>query len=91
MESTTNVLNVLGVDIVFKSGANFERARQAAQLVEDRFEAQKKRASGGQSKDSVLLTFLALGLADDLLQAKNKVELLQNGIASTLAKIETSS
>lgn len=90
MSSEPCVLNVLGVDIRFKSGANLERARQAAQLVEDRYEEQKQRSTGGQSKDSVVLTFLALGLADDLLQAKNKIEALENGMASLLEKIEKS-
>jgi len=90
MEENDHVLNVLGVDIRFKSGANLERARQAAQLVEDRFEESKQRSAGGQCKENVLLTFLALGLADDLLQAKNKIEQLEKGVASILAKIEKS-
>ncbi|MBO4368975.1 MAG: cell division protein ZapA [Desulfovibrio sp.] len=90
MESPSQVLTVLGVDILFRSGANLERARQAAKLVEDLFakEMAKRSAAGGQTKDSVILTFLALGLADDLLQTKSKVEALQQGIATTLEKIE---
>lgn len=88
MEHTTCVLNVLGVDIVFKSGANFERARQAAQLVEHRFAALKKRNSGGQRTEKDQKTFLVLELADDLLQTENKLEALHNGIAAMLEKIE---
>ncbi|MBQ7617788.1 MAG: cell division protein ZapA [Desulfovibrio sp.] len=89
MDNSAHVLNVLGVDIDFKTGANLERARQAAQLIEDRFEAQKKRTSGGQCTEEVLLTFLALGLADDLLQAKSKLEELSARMASALEKIES--
>jgi len=90
MDANANVLNVLGIDIRFRSGANLERARQAAQLVEDRYEAAKQRSAGGQSKENVILTFLALGLADDLLQAKNKIEALEKGMASVVEKIEKS-
>ncbi|MBQ7608234.1 MAG: cell division protein ZapA [Desulfovibrionaceae bacterium] len=90
MTTNSSVLKVLGVDIRFKSGVNLERARQAAQLVEDRYTEQKQRSAGGQSKETVILTFLALGLADDLLQAKNKIEALESGMASLLEKIEKS-
>ncbi len=89
MDPASNVLNVLGIDIRFRSGAKLERARQAAQLVEDRYEEQKKRSSGGQSKD-VLWVFLALGLADDLLQAQRTIETMNSGMASVLEKIEKS-
>ncbi|MBQ7456729.1 MAG: cell division protein ZapA [Desulfovibrio sp.] len=90
MDSSSYILNVLGVDIRFKSEATLERARQAAQLVEDRYAQHKKRSAGGQSKENVILTLLALGLADDLLQTKNKVETYEHGMASLLAKIEQS-
>ena len=43
-----------------------ERVQRAVRLMEERFADQKLRSHGGQSKD-ILLTFLALGLADDLL------------------------
>ncbi len=90
MTTKPTVLKVLGVDIRFKSEANLERARQAAQLVEDRYTEQKQRSAGGQYKENAVMAFLALGLADELLQAKNKIEALESGMASLLEKIEKS-
>ena len=90
MEKSSQVLKVLGLQISFRSGANLERARQAAQLLEERYAEQKQRASGGQGKDKVMMTFLALGLADDLLQTKNELEAMRNALASTLEKIQKS-
>ena len=82
-------LTVLGLDISFKPGADMERVQRAVRLMEERFADQKLRSRGGQSKD-VLLTFLALGLADDLLQSKIKLDDVQNRIPSVLSKIEES-
>ena len=86
-QDTTN-LNVLGLEIAFRSGADMERVRSAARLVEEKFEAQQSR-SRGQSKD-VLLTFLALGLADDVLQSKKELGDVRERIHSLLSKIEES-
>ena len=82
-------LTVLGLEISFKPGADMERVQHAVRLMEERFADQKLRSHGGQSKD-ILLTFLALGLADDLLQSKIKLDDVQNRITSLLSKIEES-
>ncbi len=82
-------INVLGLDITFRPGSDLDRARRAARLLEERYADQKARSRGAQSKD-ILLTFLALGLADELLQMKNGQELLEEKIGSLLAKIENS-
>lgn len=82
-------LTVLGLEISFKPGADMERVQRAVRLMEERFADQKLRSHGGQSKD-ILLTFLALGLADDLLQSKIKLDDVQNRITSLLSKIEES-
>ena len=82
-------LTVLGLEISFKPGADMERVQRAVRLMEERFADQKLRSHGGQSKD-ILLTFLALGLADDLLQSKIKLDDVQNRIPSLLSKIEES-
>lgn len=86
-QDTTN-LNVLGLEIAFRSGADMERVRRAARLVEEKFEVQQSR-SRGQSKD-VLLTFLALGLADDVLQSKKELGDVRERIHFLLSKIEES-
>ena len=85
-QSVTN-LSVLGLDIAFRAGADMERVRRAARLVEERFAEQKLRARGGQSKESLLI-FLALGFADDLLQSEKKQDAVHKRIASLLTKIE---
>ena len=82
-------LPVLGTAVTFRHSADMERVREAIALVEERFADQKLRSHGGQSKD-ILLTFLALGLADDLLQSKIKLDDVQNRITSLLSKIEES-
>ena len=88
--SDTNInLTVLGVDIAFRAGADMERAREAARLVEERFARGKTRSQGGQSRE-ILLTFLALGLADELLQLKKTQNDARRRIAALLARIEKS-
>lgn len=79
-------VTVLGLNVAFKPGADMERIRKAVQLVEDRFAAQKARGSAGQTKD-ILLTFLALGLADDVLQAQKKWTDAEERLAAMLEKI----
>lgn len=80
-------INVLGVVVPFKPGADLERARQAARLIEERFAEQQAR--GSQSKEN-LLVFLALGLADELLQMKLNQEEVEARISSLFVKIEKS-
>jgi cell division protein ZapA len=80
-------LTVLGLSVAFKPGADMERVQNAVRLVEERFADQKLRFRGGQTKD-ILLTFLALGLADDLLQSQKELADVQNRVAAVLSKIE---
>ncbi|MBO5490781.1 cell division protein ZapA [uncultured Desulfovibrio sp.] len=87
MNQDTIDLTVLGLSVAFKPGADMERVRNAVRLVEERFADQKLRFRGGQTKD-ILLTFLALGLADDLLQSQKELADVQNRVAAVLSKIE---
>jgi len=89
MSQEQSSITVLGLPIAFRAGANMERARQLARYVEDRYEAQKQRYPGAQGKD-ILLTFLVLGLAEDLLQMKAKREQAQKRLEKLLEKIEKS-
>lgn len=89
MNQDTITLTVLGLSIAFRPGADMERVRKAARLVEERFADQKLRFHGGQTKD-ILLTFLSLGLADDLLQSQNELADVQNRVSAVLSKIEES-
>jgi len=83
-------LTVLGLSIAFKPGADMRRVQEAVRLVEERFADQKLRFHGGQTKD-ILLTFIALGLADDLLQSQKEQTDVQNRVEALLSKIEESS
>lgn len=84
-------LTVLGLDIAFKPGADMERVQRAVRLVEERFADQKLRSHGMQSNKDILLTVLALGLADDLLQSQKKLDDVQNRIETMLSKIKEES
>ncbi len=90
VEEQSYNLNVLGLDIAFRPGANMERAIRAARILEERFAEHKSRPNGSQSKE-IILTFLALGLADELLQMKITQEATQNRVEALLEKIEKSS
>ena len=72
MSQETVTLSVLGIDVAFRSSADMARVKEAVALVEKRFADQKIRSRGGQNRET-LLTFLALGLADDLLQAETRL------------------
>ena len=89
MNQDTINLTVLGLSIAFKPGADMRRVQEAVRLVEERFADQKLRFHGGQTKD-ILLTFMALGLADDLLQSQKEQADVQNRVSAVLSKIEES-
>lgn len=89
MSQDTVNLTVLGLNIAFRAGADMERVQRAADLVEERFAEQKQRFQSGQSKD-VLLTFMALGLADDLLQAQSDLAEVSSRVGAVLSTIEES-
>ena len=89
MNQDTINLTVLGLSRAFKPGADMRRVQEAVRLVEERFADQKLRFHGGQTKD-ILLTFIALGLADDLLQSQKEQTDVQNRVSTLLSKIEES-
>lgn len=80
-------LVVLGREIAFRPGTDMERARKAASYVEEMYAGQKERTRGMQTRDN-LLTFIVLGLADEILQMKKKEEREQVQIAALLEKID---
>lgn len=86
-------LTVLGTAVTFRHSADMERVHEAIALVEERFADQKLRSQshGMQSNKDILLTVLALGLADDLLQSQKKLDDVQNRIEAMLSKIEEES
>jgi len=79
-------LPVLGVHVSFKAEADQGRVDQAIRLVEEQFGRLQSKAY--QSSKERLLIFLALGLADDVVQSTEKLDALETRIAQLLAKID---
>ena len=81
-----HIITVLGIDLVFRAEASPEQVEEAKALVEGRFE--KLQQSGRLFSREKLLTFLALGLADDLIQAEKQAGAMQQRMHGILAEIE---
>ncbi len=77
---------LLGLDVSFRAGVGEDRIESAKQLVEERFETLKAR--GERSSKELLLTFLVLGLADDLLQSNKQMVDVHERASELLTKIE---
>lgn len=75
-------LTVLGLDIRFKTDADESRVDAAKSLVEDLF---NQISQGGKNiNKEILLTVLALSLADDVLQAKSELRSIESKLGSLL-------
>lgn len=81
-----HTITVLGIDLVFRAEASPQQVEEARALVEGRFE--KLQQSGRLFSREKLLTFLALGLADDLIQAEKQAGAMQQRMHGILAEIE---
>ncbi len=84
---TSFQLNILGLDVAFKAEADQKRVDDARQLIEEQY-----RRLGGSGEKQIskekLLIFLALGLADDLLQSNQKLSEIESRIEELLMKID---
>ncbi len=78
-------LNVLGLEVSFKADAGPEQVDEARVLLEERFE--KLRQHGRLFSKEKLLTFLALGLADDLIQANSKMRVANERLEALIDNI----
>lgn len=79
-------LDVLGERISFTDDADIPRIERACTLVEERFAS--LRFHGGQLSKDVLLTYLVLGLADDLLQSYGQFAEVQKRLDALLTKLD---
>ncbi|GAB7081261.1 cell division protein ZapA [Megalodesulfovibrio paquesii] len=86
MPSHSHSLQVLGMHVSFTAEADHQRVEQAKKLAEKRYHELEKR--GTQISRERLLVFLALGLADDLLQANQECSAMQERLQALLAKID---
>lgn len=77
---------ILGLEISFKTDAEPDRVELAKALVEERY---RLLNPGGKnlSKDK-LLTFVALGLADDLLLANHRLDEMESKLDKLLSRIK---
>ncbi|HBE95255.1 MAG TPA: cell division protein ZapA [Desulfovibrio sp.] len=78
-------LALVGLEVTFKTDADQGRIDAARELIENRF-ADLVRTGGNISKEK-LLTFLALGLADDYLESEAKLRRLEDRISGMLEKV----
>ena len=79
-------LNILGLDLTFRTEADPERVERARKLLEERFAVLEER--GSKLSKERLLVFLALGLADDYLYSDQKLQVLQGRVNELLQKID---
>ncbi|WP_243439306.1 cell division protein ZapA [Fundidesulfovibrio soli] len=77
---------VIGLELSFKTDAEPERVEQAKMLVEDRYRLLNP-ANKNLSKEK-LLTFVALGLADDLIMANQKLAEMEEKLDKILNRIK---
>ena len=80
-------LNVLGHDVSFKAETDPKRVEQARLLLEERYNS--LRQHGKQLSKEKLLTFLALALADDMLQAREEMERSEKKLRALLDTLQT--
>lgn len=78
-------LNVLGLEISFKTDAGAERVQRAKEHVEDLYS--RLNGSGRNISKEMLLTVLALSIADDYLETKARLHEIEDKLG-TLLKIE---
>ena len=81
--------NVLGQDVSFKAEADPERIEKARVLLEERYN--KLQQHGNQLNKEKLLTFLALALADDMLQAREEMQKSEQKVQSILERLPAKS
>ncbi|MFW5730027.1 MAG: cell division protein ZapA [Desulfonatronovibrionaceae bacterium] len=79
-------INILGLDLNFRTDAGQERVDRAAELLEERFAELEKRGTN-LSKEKILV-FLLLSLADDYLQSEQRHGDLEKQVRDLLGKID---
>ena len=80
-------LNVLGLEVSFKTDAGPGRVKRARALIEERFQELEKR--GRKLSKEKLLIYLALGLADDFLQTNERIEGLEKALTKLLNRLDS--
>ncbi|WP_456324053.1 cell division protein ZapA [Desulfonauticus submarinus] len=79
-------LNILGLEVSFKTDAPPERVNKAKALLEDRFRVLEER--GRKLSKEKLLIYLSLSLADEYLVLKDKQEQMEIQLAKLLDRLD---
>jgi len=77
---------ILGLEISFKTDAEPDRVEYAKALVEERYRL--LNPGGKNLSKEKLLTFVALGLADDLLLANQRLDEMEAKLDKLLSRIK---
>ncbi|WP_027183650.1 cell division protein ZapA [Desulfovibrio inopinatus] len=80
-------LSLVGLELSFKTDAEADRVENALELVEERYNGLVP--SGRNLSKEKLLSFVALGLADDLLESKQELDELREKLDRLLMKINS--
>ncbi len=79
-------LPVLGIEISFRTEADAQRVYDAKEYVEKLFEGLNK--SGLNASKEMLLSVLALSMADDYLQMKNRLEEIESKVGALIGRLD---
>jgi cell division protein ZapA len=79
-------VRLLGQEVSFKTNAEEDRIRQAEQLIKNRF--QGLDTYGSRVNNEKLLILVALSLADDYIQTRQRLDELEDKMSLLLEKID---
>ena len=80
------IVRILGQEVSFKTNAEEDRIRQAEQLIKNRF--QGLDTYGSRVNNEKLLILVALSLADDYIQTRQRLDELEDKMSRLLEKID---
>lgn len=79
--------NVLGTAISFRTESDPALIEEARGIVEERYKELQERSRGRYGRDE-LLSFLVLGVADELLKTQQSLQEVNERLADLLQRIE---
>jgi cell division protein ZapA len=82
-------VRILGQEVSFKTNAEEDRIRHAEQLIEERF--QGLDTYGSRISNEKLLILVALSLADDYIQTRQRLDELEDKVCQLLEKLDRDS
>lgn len=82
--------NVLGTAISFRTESDPALIEEARDIVEERYKELPERSGGRYGRDE-LLSFLVLGVADELLKTQQSLQEVEERLANMLRRIEEAS